>query len=392
MASGGDTVFDSLKNLLKGLSGEEEEEEESSSSKGTEERPRRPERGPGGRGGSRGKGDSDHGHRPPMPEGDWKRPEDVGSEGSSDRPPMPDFNSGDRPRHMPGEKDRLEDAGSDVSRKPRRKSVKERLEEISSDENDHRGSRTLGLATLCALLGGCEGGFKSAGHTCGFREPDQFPASFVRFHTRWGFSMTKGVSLVPLEDSDREQFIKDNQEAFRYGAMEEFGLRDCHFEEPGEIISRETIERSIDGGSAYRVLLDEAPVGGVIVSVSGDRGELEILFVSPANHSKGIGFEAWKAIERLYPDVRVWETCTPYFEKRNIHFYVNRCGFHITEFFHSRHRDPNCPEDDDEMFRFEKVMFRPGEASYAVPGLASSFCGQGRCQNQIYRHFGILAL
>ena len=34
------------------------------------------------------------------------------------------------------------------------------------------------------------------------------------------------VQLVPLEASDREQFIKDNQEAFNYGAMEEFGCRD----------------------------------------------------------------------------------------------------------------------------------------------------------------------
>ena len=130
--------------------------------------------------------------------------------------------------------------------------------------------------------------------------------------------------------------------------------------------------------------LELAPADAETICADSEEG-LDILRHSTAHLMA-------QAIERLYPDVRVWETCTPYFEKRNIHFYVNRCGFHITEFFHSRHRDPNCPEDDDEMFRFEKVMFRPGEASYAVPGLASSFCGQGRCQNQIYRHFGILAL
>ena len=39
------------------------------------------------------------------------------------------------------------------------------------------------------------------------------------------------VQLFPLECSDREQFILDNQEAFNYGAMEEFGLRDDHFED-----------------------------------------------------------------------------------------------------------------------------------------------------------------
>ena len=53
------------------------------------------------------------------------------------------------------------------------------------------------------------------------------------------------IILVPLSTSDREQFILDNQEAFNYGAQEEFGLRDEHFEEDGQIISRETIEQSI---------------------------------------------------------------------------------------------------------------------------------------------------
>lgn len=49
------------------------------------------------------------------------------------------------------------------------------------------------------------------------------------------------ITLAPLQPDDREQFILDNQEAFRYGAMEEFGMRDNHFEEDGEIISHDTI-------------------------------------------------------------------------------------------------------------------------------------------------------
>ena len=172
------------------------------------------------------------------------------------------------------------------------------------------------------------------------------------------------VKLLPLETPDRNQFILDNQEAFNYGALEEFGLRDDHFEEEGEIISRETIEQSIDNGEAYRIVLDDKPVGGVIIKVDGDRGDLEILFVSPRVHSKGIGYAAWCAVEKLHPEVKVWETVTPYFEKRNIHFYVNRCGFHIVEFFNSHHPDPNDPDVSEQMneqfpegmFRFEKVM------------------------------------
>lgn len=172
------------------------------------------------------------------------------------------------------------------------------------------------------------------------------------------------IVLIPLTPDDREQFILDNQEAFNYGALEEFGHRDDHFEEEGEIISRETIETSIDSGEAYRIMQDGQPVGGVVIKVTGDRGNLELLFVSPKAHSKGIGYAAWCAVERLHPEVAVWETVTPYFEKRNIHFYVNRCGFHIVEFFNSRHPDPNDPDATEQideqfpdgMFRFEKII------------------------------------
>ena len=39
------------------------------------------------------------------------------------------------------------------------------------------------------------------------------------------------ITLTRLTEDDREQFILDNQLAFKYGAMEEFGERDNHFEE-----------------------------------------------------------------------------------------------------------------------------------------------------------------
>ena len=63
----------------------------------------------------------------------------------------------------------------------------------------------------------------------------------------------------------------DNQEAFNYGALKEFGRRDDHFEEDEQIISRETIERSIDNGEAYRIMLEGRIVGGVIITVDGEK-------------------------------------------------------------------------------------------------------------------------
>ena len=88
-----------------------------------------------------------------------------------------------------------------------------------------------------------------------------------------------------------------------------------------------------------------------------------MLFINPENHSKGAGYAAWIAIEKIHPEIKIWETVTPYFEKRNIHFYVNKCGFQIVEFYHKYHPDPNGHHDEDvkddeehEMFRFQKII------------------------------------
>ena len=180
-------------------------------------------------------------------------------------------------------------------------------------------------------------------------------------------NMTDNISLVSITPDDKEQFILDNQRAFKYGAQIEFGMRDDRMEEGEEVISRKTIERSMNGEQAetYRIVCDGNVVGGLILQIDQQhaKGELEILFVNPEAHSKGIGQAAWKAVEAMHPEIHVWETITPYFEKRNIHFYVNRLGFHIVEFWNKYQHGPAVPEDieenwseDDEMFVFRKFI------------------------------------
>ena len=177
------------------------------------------------------------------------------------------------------------------------------------------------------------------------------------------------VTLIPLSESDREQFIIDNQWSFKHGALIEFGERDDHVDFEGEIISRKTIEQCIDdpNNETYRIVVDGQNVGGVILKIDKEtnHNHLEILFVLPEAHSRGIGYGAWLAVEALHPETEVWETCTPYFEKRNIHFYVNKCGFQIDQFrceyFNPDHAMPDDDEHDpdegpDEMFRFIKIM------------------------------------
>ncbi len=173
------------------------------------------------------------------------------------------------------------------------------------------------------------------------------------------------VELVPLTENDMEQFILANQEAFKFGAMQEFGLLDEHTDDDGEIISRQTIKACINDkdNESYKIMLGSQFVGGMILKINKEthHNQLEILFTLPSFHSKGIGYGAWLAAEALHPETKLWETCTPYFDKRNIHFYINKCKFSAVEFFCEYNKEPNAPkeandEGPDEMFRFIKVM------------------------------------
>ncbi|MET3634744.1 GNAT family N-acetyltransferase [Streptococcus porcorum] len=109
------------------------------------------------------------------------------------------------------------------------------------------------------------------------------------------------MTLESLEKKDKEQFILDNQEAFQIAT---FGVLDSPLEEE-PVISRQDIEGSLAKGKAYRICLDGERVGGAVVSINGDKGDLELLFISPNMQGKGIGYTAWALLEKVYPEVKI---------------------------------------------------------------------------------------
>ena len=165
--------------------------------------------------------------------------------------------------------------------------------------------------------------------------------------------------LLPLPESLLPAFYKDVQEAFQKGYEAVFG--------PIEqtILPTKDIDRSFraEGSAAYGAFVDGELMGGAVVVIHPEtqHNHLDLLYVKHGTQSTGIGKAIWDSIEKRYPETRVWETCTPYFDQRNIHFYLNKCGFHITEYWNRFHPAPDEPEDfigdgKQGMFEFKKWM------------------------------------
>ena len=174
----------------------------------------------------------------------------------------------------------------------------------------------------------------------------------------------KELELILITSERLESYKKDMQEAFQYGYEIEYGKSE------ELILPEEDINQSLNtkNSFAYEAVIGNERVGGAVVNIGeNNHSHLDFLFVKVGVQSRGIGKAIWKKLEEMHPQTEVWETMTPYFEKRNIHFYVNNCGFHIVEYFNKYHIDKNDKdtentqnnklfEEEGGMFRFEKDM------------------------------------
>lgn len=168
------------------------------------------------------------------------------------------------------------------------------------------------------------------------------------------------ITFRKLTEHDYADFRDDVKRIFSIAVVEAFGKP----KGDDEIIRDDEIDVSLYNSKCevLAVYADGEKVGGIVVKLETETQQhwLELFYIYPDKHGKGLGTEIWQGLELRYPDTKVWRLITPYFEKRNIHFYVNKCGFKIVEFFNKAHRDINRPfsgnDFHDEYFIFEKVM------------------------------------
>lgn len=168
------------------------------------------------------------------------------------------------------------------------------------------------------------------------------------------------MKLIELKKDDVKEFKRLMQEAFQYG-FESYTKK-----KENQVLPEKDIDECLfdTNGHAYEMIDENGYIiGGVIVNVNPETqiNHLDLLFVKVSIQSKGIGQIIWEEIEKLYPKTKKWITCTPYFDVRNIHFYVNKLKFHIIEFWNKYNPDPNIPDNfigdaGEGMFEFEKVM------------------------------------
>ncbi len=175
--------------------------------------------------------------------------------------------------------------------------------------------------------------------------------------------MKYNITLMLVKEEELQEFERKIQEAFLVAVEENFGGQ----EEP--IPSHQDLEkcRHDSGTVMFHLMQGSCKIGGVVLHINSEtqHNSLEFFFIAVEYQNRGLGQAAWRAVEENYSKTKVWSTVTPYFEKRNIHFYVNRCGFHIVEFWNAYHTAPDVLSEsrtseqsigEDEAFYFEKIM------------------------------------
>ncbi len=158
------------------------------------------------------------------------------------------------------------------------------------------------------------------------------------------------LTFHPLQEEDIEPLTRIMKRAFDEDARIHLG-RECGGPpgyDNGEFLRKWGLHPH---STAFRIQFGDRTVGAVIVWINRKTGvnHLGNIFVDPDTQNRGMGLRIWKAVEAMFPDTRVWQTETPGFSRRNHHFYINKCGFHVI-----RIDNPKDPEESS--FILEKRM------------------------------------
>ena len=164
------------------------------------------------------------------------------------------------------------------------------------------------------------------------------------------------IKLQKIQPHQIGLFRQEMRKAFEQGVCDRFGDVTAAPVPPEDEVNKASADNASD---VFIILKDDIPAGGTIIKqLSGKKYSLELLFIFKDFLNQRIGSAAWNAIEQHYADAEIWETYTPYFERRNIHFYLNKCNFKIVEFAPDELAGEFKDRNSAGFFRFEKIIRR----------------------------------
>lgn len=110
--------------------------------------------------------------------------------------------------------------------------------------------------------------------------------------------------------------------------------------------SLEAVHQKLIESDYYKIVVDGEMVGGAAVYHQGPgHYHLDLLYIDPAHHNRGVGTQALRFIEQQYTATK-WSLHTPDYAFRNQHFYEKFGYIRVGE----------VVEPDITLFAYEKVV------------------------------------
>lgn len=118
--------------------------------------------------------------------------------------------------------------------------------------------------------------------------------------------------------ADAEILVKVQISAFHYDALIYPGVE---IGGPPGYDSVDSALRKMQEADYYKIIADGQIIGGIVVFDLGESHfHLDLLYIDPDYHNRGVGTQAMQFIEQTYP-ARKWTLDTPAYAIRNQHFY-----------------------------------------------------------------------
>lgn len=126
------------------------------------------------------------------------------------------------------------------------------------------------------------------------------------------------VTLERATPADAETLVKIEIAAFHYDSVLYPGVE---LGGPPGYDSVEVALQKIKEDIYYKILADGQIVGGIVVYDHGEgHFHLDLIYIDPAQHDRGIGTQAMTLLEAAHPALK-WTLDTPLYAVRNQHFY-----------------------------------------------------------------------